>query len=153
MLIRLLSIGNKMPEWVKLGYQEYAKRLPHACHLELVELPLTKRNHQRLSCIEVEGEKLLATVKPNNRLIALDVKGEMWTTEQLSQKIQDWQQTGRNVDMLIGGPDGLSNQCLQQAEIKWSLSPLTLPHLLTRIFIAEQIYRAVSILQKHPYHR
>ncbi len=155
MLIRMLAIGSKMPSWVAQGYQEYAKRFPPTYTLELVEIPAEKRtkqaNIERL--VQREGEKLLAAIKPGNRVIALDVKGQSWTTEQLAKHLQNWHDESQHIDMLIGGPDGLSPACLQKAHIKWSLSPLTLPHPLVRILLAEQLYRAWSILQNHPYHR
>jgi 23S rRNA (pseudouridine1915-N3)-methyltransferase len=155
MLIRLLAIGNKMPAWIEQGFQEYAKRFPPACQLDLVEVPAAKRtknsNSERL--IVQEGEKLLAAIKPGNQVIALAVKGQLWNTEQLAQHLKNWQSSRCNIDMLIGGPDGLSQNCLQKAATHWSLSPLTLPHSLVRVLLAEQLYRAVSILQQHPYHR
>jgi 23S rRNA (pseudouridine1915-N3)-methyltransferase len=144
-----------MPDWVERGFEEYAKRFPLSCRLELVETPAAKRTKNSVieQLIEQEGEKLLATIKPGNQVIALEVKGQMWSTEQLAMHLKNWQSDGRNVDLLVGGPDGLSQKCLQKAETKWSLSPLTLPHPLVRILIAEQLYRATSILQNHPYHR
>ncbi|MHB1948266.1 MAG: 23S rRNA (pseudouridine(1915)-N(3))-methyltransferase RlmH [Gammaproteobacteria bacterium] len=155
MHIRILAIGNKMPSWVNTGYQEYAKRFPPSCTLELVEIPAEKRTKQsdiaRLT--EREGEKILNLIKPGNRVIALDVLGKAWSTEQLAKNLEAWHHEGRNIDLLIGGPDGLASACLQRAELKWSLSPLTLPHPLVRIVLAEQLYRALTILQGHPYHR
>lgn len=155
MLIRILAIGTKMPDWVTAGFQEYAKRFTAGWQLELCEIPAEKRtkNPDIARIIEREGEKLLAAIKPNHQVIALDVKGHAWSTEQLAQQLKQWQIHGRPIDLLIGGPDGLSSACLKKAEQRWSLSPLTLPHPLVRIVLAEQIYRAVSILQHHPYHR
>lgn len=153
--IRLLTVGNKMPAWVEAGFKDYAKRFTPACQLELVEIPAEKRTkHADIPrLMEREGEKLLAAIKPTHFIIALEVTGKAWSTPQLATQIQQWQRNGRNVDILIGGPDGLSTACLQKAELKWSLSPLTLPHPLVRIVVAEQLYRALSILQNHPYHR
>jgi len=154
LLIRLLAVGNKMPAWVIAGFKEYTKRFPPSCYLELVEIAAEKRtksSDHRL--IAREGEKLLAAIKPQHRVIALDVQGQSWSTPQLAQQLQQWQHTGRNLDLLIGGPDGLAPACLQKAEARWSLSPLTLPHPLVRILVAEQLYRACMILQNHPYHR
>ncbi len=155
MLIRILAIGNKMPSWVTEGYLEYAKRFTSSCFLELVEIPAEKRLKQSNipKLIELEGNKLLSAIKPGNRVIALDVKGHSWSTPELATQMKNWHMEGRNIDLLIGGPDGLSSACLQKADIKWSLSPLTLPHPLVRILLAEQLYRAMSILQNHPYHR
>src|SRR3990167_10977315 len=148
MRIRLLTIGNKMPAWVTEGFEEYAKRFSSR-QLELVEIPAEKRTKQTdiSRVIERESEKLLAAVKTGNFIVALEVKGKSWSTEQLTQQMQSWQSTGRHIDILIGGPDGLSEACLKKADIKWSLSPLTLPHPLVRIVVVEQLYRAMSILQ------
>ena len=155
MRIRLLAIGNKLPSWVDEGMQEYVKRFPASCYLEVVEIPAEKRTKQSNPSvlIEREGEKLLAAIKPNTRVVALAIKGQMISTEKLALNLKDWQQEGRHIDMLIGGPDGLSEACLKKAELHWSLSPLTLPRPLVRVIVAEQLYRAVSILQNHPYHR
>lgn len=155
MRIRLLTVSHKVPSWIQEGYNEYAKRLPPAFALELVEISPEKRaatvDVKRM--IEREGEKLLAAVKPQHLIIALDVKGSLWSTEELSQQLQKYDAIGQNIDLLIGGADGLSSACLQKANIKWSLSPLTFPHMLVRILVAEQIYRAWSMLHQHPYHR
>jgi len=155
MRIRLLTITHKSPSWLIEGYQDYAKRLPPTCALELVEIAAEKRtaNADIARLTEREGEKMLAAIKPGSRVIALDVKGKLVTTEQLAEQLTQWQRDGRNVDLLVGGPDGLAAACLQKAEQSWSLSPLTFPHFLVRLIIAEQIYRAYSILTNHPYHR
>lgn len=155
MHIRIVAIGNKMPSWVTDGYEEYAKRFPPSCQIKLIEIPPEKRSKQAdIDKITfLEGQKLLSQMKPGNRIIALDVKGQSWSTELLAQQLKKWQQDGRHIDLLIGGPDGLAQECLQLAETKWSLSPLTLPHPLVRIVLIEQLYRALSILQNHPYHR
>lgn len=155
MIIRILAIGTKMPSWVTEGFQDYAKRFTAGCTLELCEIPAEKRpkNADIPRIMEREGEKLLAAVKPHHHVIALDVKGQSFNTDQLACQLKEWQTDGRHVDLLIGGPDGLSRECLQKAQAKWSLSPLTLPHPLVRIILAEQLYRACSILQNHPYHR
>ncbi|OGT41383.1 MAG: 23S rRNA (pseudouridine(1915)-N(3))-methyltransferase RlmH [Gammaproteobacteria bacterium RIFCSPHIGHO2_12_FULL_37_34] len=155
MKIRLLTITHKVPNWIETGYQEYASRLPKNCALELIEIPTEKRNRSTniAPIIKREGEKLLAASKAHHLIIALDVKGKLWSTKELVKQLADWQQHGDNVDLLIGGPDGLSSQCIKEANRCWSLSPLTFPHILVRLIIAEQIYRAWSILQQHPYHR
>lgn len=155
MRIRLLTITHKVPTWVKDGYEEYAKRLSSAMPLELIEIPAEKRNSSSTiaKIVSKEGARMLAAIKPNHRVIALDVTGEAWSTEQLTQQIKIWQQSGRTIDLLVGGPDGLAPECLDKAEKRWSLSPLTFPHALVRILVAEQLYRALSILQNHPYHK
>jgi len=155
MHIRILAVGTKMPTWITAGYEEYAKRFPSSCSLSLIEIPAEKRLKQ--SDIEQltqrEGEKILRLLKPNHRVIALDVRGKPWSTEQLAENLATWQQQGRHLDFVIGGPDGLAGKCLEKAELKWSLSSLTLPHPLVRIILVEQLYRALMILQGHPYHR
>lgn len=155
MRIRLITIGNKMPAWVNQGFQEYVQRFSAFFSFELIEIPLEKRtkNQAPTRAIEQEGEKMLATIKPHHRVIALEIKGQQWSTEQLATHIKNWQFDGKNIDFLIGGPDGLSTICLEKAETKWSLGALTLPHPLVRIILVEQLYRAFSILQNHPYHR
>src|SRR5690349_2111981 len=137
MLIRLLAIGTKMPSWVEEGFREYAKRFPPSCQLELVEITAAKRTKNSVSeqLIEQESAKLMAAIKQGNHVIALEVKGKMWSTEQLAQQLENWQNGRRNIDLLIGGPDGLSDHLLQKVETKWSLSPLTLPHPLVRIIV------------------
>ena len=153
--LRLITVSNKPPDWIKTGFREYAKRLTSACRLDLIEIPVEKRNKQKNSqpFIEREGEKILAAIKPGNTVIALEVQGKLWSTRDLALGLQDWLQAGKNIDFLIGGPDGLAPACLKRAQIKWSLSPLTLPHLLVRVLVAEQLYRAWTILQNHPYHK
>lgn len=144
-----------MPSWVQQGFTEYAKRLPHECRLELVEIPVAKRSKtsspEQLS--QSEGERLLAAVPNGAQVLTLDEQGLLWTTQQLSERLATWLQTGRDVALLVGGPDGLSDACQQRADTSWSLSRLTLPHAMVRVIVAEQIYRAWSILVNHPYHR
>lgn len=155
MRLRILTITHKSPSWISEGYEEYAKRLPSSCSLELVEIPAEKRgtNADLKRIADREGEKMLQAIKPNHLVVALDVLGEAWSTEELSKNLKTWLQSGRNIDLLIGGPEGLAPSCLQKAAVKWSLSPLTFPHIIVRLIVAEQIYRAHSILQGHPYHR
>lgn len=144
-----------MPVWVQQGYQEYAGRMPPECRLKLCEIAPGRRTKGadlgRLK--QQEGERLLAAVPNGARLIALTVDGRQWDTPALSGQLAQWLQEGRDTALLIGGPEGLDDACLQRAQSRWSLSPLTLPHPLVRIVVAEQIYRAWSILQGHPYHR
>jgi len=153
--IRIIAIGTKMPEWVETGYMEYAKRMPRELTVEMVELPLATRskNTDIQKAMEKEGEAMMASIGKNEQVIALDVKGKAWSTEQLAENLSAWKMSGDNFCLLIGGPDGLSPAVLQMASIKWSLSPLTLPHPLVRILLIEQLYRACSILQNHPYHK
>lgn len=144
-----------MPAWVTQGYTEYAKRLPAQCHLQLIEIPLRKRgkNADIVRLQNEEGEKMLAALPKDTQVIALDERGKHWTTQTLSQQLSHWLQTTPNVSLLVGGPEGLAAACKARAVQTWSLSPLTLPHPLVRIVLAEQIYRAWSLLNNHPYHR
>lgn len=155
MKIRLLAVGSKMPAWVTEGYQEYCKRLPIDFQLELVELPLGHRgkgtNKER--AIRAEGDVMLAAIPKGDKVIALCVEGKTWSTEQLAMQAEGWRMEGKNISLLVGGPDGLDSRCVAQADQRWSLSGLTLPHPLVRIIVAEQIYRAWTLLQSHPYHK
>ena len=155
MRIALIAVGTRMPDWVEQGYQEYARRLPADYALQLVEIGAGKRGKGAdiARITQQEGEKMLAAIPKGARVIALDVQGRGWSTEQLAQAMDEWRHDGRDVALLVGGPEGLAPECLAQAEQRWSLSPLTLPHPLVRIVVAEQLYRAWSILHHHPYHR
>ena len=155
MQINLIAVGTKMPDWIQKGFNEYAKRMPVECTLSLIEIPTAQRskNMGPTQILDREGEEILKAIPKNNRIIALDVLGHSWNTEQLAEQLNSWMQTGRDISLFIGGAEGLSQKCLEKAEIKWSLSPLTFPHLLVRVIVAEQLYRASSILKHHPYHR
>lgn len=155
MRIRIIAVGTKMPDWVEQGYNEYAKRMPREVSVEMVELPLAVRskNSDITKAMEKEGEAILASIGKGEQVIALEVKGKPWSTEQLAEQLATWKMSGSNYCLLIGGPDGLAPAVSALASIKWSLSPLTLPHPLVRIVVIEQLYRACSILQNHPYHK
>ena len=155
MQISLVAIGQKMPEWVNQGYEEYARRMPPECQLQLIEIPLNKRSKSSdvTRLIEKEGEQMLATLKKNTHVVAMEVTGKPWSTPQLAEQMGNWMQSGQNIALLVGGPEGLAPACQKRADQKWSLSSLTLPHPLVRVVIAEQIYRAMSILKNHPYHK
>lgn len=155
MKIHLIAVGEKMPRWVQEGYREYSKRLPNECELRLTEIPMGHRgkNADIARLIRAEGERMLAAIPSSSRVIALDVRGKAWSTETLSGQLDSWMGGGDDVALLVGGPEGLSTQCQARAQLKWSLSPLTLPHPLVRVVVAEQLYRAWSILRNHPYHR
>lgn len=144
-----------MPSWVEEGCTVYRKRLLTDCKLQWIEVRAGKRhkNQDKRSWIAEEEEKLLGAISKAARVIALDERGQSWTTLQLAQQLQRWQMEGNVVSFLIGGADGLGAQCLQKAERIWSLSALTLPHPLVRVILIEQIYRAFSLLKGHPYHR
>ena len=155
MKIHLIAVGQKMPGWVEQGYKEYAQRLPRECSLELKEIAPGRRGKgadiQR--AIRDEGAKMLAALPKDALIVALDERGKELTTEQLSRELGEWLGGGRDVVLLVGGPDGLAAECKQRATKTWGLSKLTLPHPLVRVVVAEQIYRAWSLLKGHPYHR
>lgn len=144
-----------MPSWIHEGYHEYARRMPPELPLDLVEIAAGKRSKkadiQRLTV--QEGEKMLAAIKPGTRVVALEVDGKPWDTHRLSERMQKWQLDGRDVAFLVGGPEGLAPECKARADETWSLSPLTLPHPMVRVIIAEALFRAWSLLNNHPYHR
>jgi len=144
-----------MPAWVQQGYEEYAKRLPRDCELILKEIAPEKRtkNSDIARIIKNESERMLLAAPVGAHAVALDSAGKHWTTLELSQTLQRWRVGGQAVAMLIGGPDGLSDALKQSARETWSLSKLTFPHPLVRILVAEQLYRAWSLLNHHPYHR
>ncbi|MEH6558957.1 MAG: 23S rRNA (pseudouridine(1915)-N(3))-methyltransferase RlmH [Oceanicoccus sp.] len=155
MHIRLLAVGTKMPKWVEQGVDEYCKRLPPELKLEVKEIALGKRGKGAdiRRAIASEGQQMLAAIGARDRVVALDVQGKPWSTEQLASNLRDWQLGGDNISLLVGGPDGLAEDCLKRSDQRWSLSALTLPHPLVRIVLAEQLYRAWTINNNHPYHR
>jgi 23S rRNA (pseudouridine1915-N3)-methyltransferase len=155
MKIAILAVGTQMPTWVETAFAVYQKRLLSTCPLQLIEVRAGQRykNQDKRTWITQEEEKLLAALPKPTRLVALDERGQNWTTSQLAQHLQNWQCDGRTVSFLIGGADGLGAQCLKKAEHVWSLSALTFPHPLVRVILIEQIYRAFSLLKGHPYHR
>lgn len=144
-----------MPKWVQEGYAEYAKRLPKSCALNLIELPMAQRG--KTSSVEQnkqdEAKRIISAIPKGARLIVLDEHGQQPTTLALSKRLDDWLAGGQDVALVVGGPDGLDAAIINQADWCWSLSALTLPHPLVRVLIAEQVYRAWSVLQNHPYHR
>ena len=144
-----------MPGWVNDGYQEYARRMPRECAISLVEIPLGPRTGtggaQR--AVAQEGERMLAALPKQSVVVALDETGAPWSTQDLAQRLGEWMQTCRNLCLLVGGPDGLADGCRSRAEYCWSLSRLTLPHMVVRVVLAEQLYRAWTVLAGHPYHR
>ena len=153
--IRLIAVGSKMPGWVEEGWHEYARRLPGEMPLELVEIPLTTRskNADITRMIRQEGEAMLAKVQPGERIVTLEVQGRAWSTEQLARELERWRLEARNVNLMVGGPEGLAPEVCARSEQRWSLSALTLPHPLVRILVGEQIYRAWTVLSGHPYHK
>lgn len=156
MKINLVAIGTRMPGWVDSGVSEYQKRLPKNFELIVTEIPLARRskaNQDVARLCSEEGKALLNTVSRDQFLVALDVKGKSLSTELMADKIGEIRDNGQDIAFLVGGPDGLSSECLESANAIWSLSALTLPHTIVRIVLAEQIYRVWSVLAGHPYHR
>ncbi|NOT13311.1 MAG: 23S rRNA (pseudouridine(1915)-N(3))-methyltransferase RlmH [Methylococcaceae bacterium] len=155
MQINLITIGNRMPGWVQQGYDEYAKRLPRECELLLKEIAPDKRgkNSDMARILKSEGEKMTAAIPQSAHVVTLDLSGKSWSTMELSQAMKRWLESGQNIALLIGGPEGLSESAKLLARESWSLSKLTFPHPLVRIVVAEQLYRAWSLLNNHPYHR
>ena len=153
--IHLLSVGKRMPGWVREGYGEYAKRMPGECALKLVEITPGHRGKSAdvNRAIREEGERMLKAIPRNCRVIALDVLGKSWSTEQLSGQMDEWMNDGSDVALLVGGPEGLAAEALQRSDGRWSLSPLTLPHELARVVVAEQLYRSLTLLRGLPYHK
>jgi len=144
-----------MPGWVQQGYDEYAKRLPRECELVLKEINPGKRtkNSDIARIVKDEGERMAAAIPQSAHIVTLDIPGKPWTTPELATAMQRWLESGQTIALMVGGPEGLAEAIKQRASESWSLSKLTFPHPLVRIVVAEQIYRAWSILQNHPYHR
>jgi len=154
MLMRLLAAGKRMPAWVDAGVADYAGRLRGDFRLELVEIELGRRAAGDVRrAIEAEGERMLAAAGPRTALVALQVAGRALSTEQLARWLEERSRHGEPLAFCIGGPDGLAPAVDQKACLRWSLSPLTLPHGLARVVVAEALYRAVSVIKGLPYHR
>ncbi len=155
MVIHFITVGQKMPKWVQEGYAEYAKRLPKSCALKLVELPMAQRG--KTNSIEKmkaeEAKRITAAIPKGARIIVLDEHGKQVTTKGLANKLEEWLGGGQDIALIVGGPDGLEQSLIDAAQWKWGLSNLTLPHPMVRILVAEQLYRAWSVIQNHPYHR
>ncbi|MCW5589205.1 MAG: 23S rRNA (pseudouridine(1915)-N(3))-methyltransferase RlmH [Legionellales bacterium] len=153
MKLKIIAIGNRMPDWVNQGFNDYAKRMPRDYPVELIEIPLQKRQdkQQITQQMERETQHMLKHIKPSDQVVALCVEGRQYSTEEFAHKLQHWQY--HELVFLIGGPEGLHPQSLARANEQLSLSNLTLPHPLARLVLVEQLYRAWSILSNHPYHR
>ena len=155
MQIYLIAVGRRMPQWVDDAYNEYARRMPRHCSLKLIEINAGKRSKSadvaRIN--REEGERLLEAIPAGSRVIALERTGREKSTEQLATGMEKWLAGGQDVVLLVGGPVGLSRSCLVRADECWSLSKMTLAHPLVRVVLAEQLYRAWSIIANLPYHR
>lgn len=154
MKLKIIAVGHKMPDWVAAGFAEYAKRMPREASIQLLELKPDKRAAGKGSeqVREAEAQRILEAVG-KDYLIALDEHGQEVTTLKLAARFKTWLSGGRDVSLAIGGADGLHPNVIQKADWIWSLSPLTLPHGMVRVVLAEQLYRAWSVLNNHPYHR
>lgn len=159
MQITIAAVGTRLEPWIYDAVDVYAKRLPRHLKLAVEEIPLARRSGGAVSAAATatakadEGERLLRHVRPGTLALALDERGSQWSSLELAGELAAWLERHPQVTILIGGPDGLSDACRQRADRLWSLSRLTLPHGLVRVLLAEQLYRAWSIHQGHPYHR
>lgn len=155
MKLLILAVGNKMPSWIAEGFNEYAKRMPREAKIELVEIKPEPRTSGKTATqiMEAEAQRIKAVLPAAALCIALDERGATPTTKQLAQQMQDWMRQGRDVAFIIGGADGLHESIKQAAQELLALSAFTLPHGMVRVLLAEQLYRAHSLMHNHPYHR
>jgi 23S rRNA (pseudouridine1915-N3)-methyltransferase len=151
----IAAVGTRMPDWVESGFQEYAKRFPRDCSLELIEVRAEPRTSGKTpaAMMELEAARLRQAIPPRTRLVVLDERGEDMTSRRLAERLQKWQDGGDDVAFVVGGPDGLAPAFKQGAAETMRLSSLTLPHAMVRVMLAEALYRAWSLLNNHPYHR
>ena len=155
MKARLVAVGERAPAWVAQGFAEYQKRLSHWLPLDLVEIEpgLRGKGRDAARAMADEGARVIAAVPKGALMVALDGRGRAWSSEELAQRLQHWRNGGRDLALLVGGPEGHAPDVLDAADERWSLGPLTLPHMLVRLVVAEQLYRAAALLANHPYHR
>ena len=155
MKLLIVSVGHKMPDWITTGFNEYAKRMPREAKTELLEIKPEPRSTGKstMQIMEAEAQRILAALPQNYLRIVLDERGTQPTTKQFAKQMQEWMQSGRDVAFIIGGADGLHESIKQAAQQQLALSALTLPHAFVRVLLAEQLYRAHSMMHNHPYHR
>ena len=155
MQLVIAAVGHKMPAWIDTGFTEYAKRMPPDCRIVLREIKPVDRSGSRSAetVMAMERSRIEAVIPKGSRVVALDERGKDLTSAQLAKNLAQWQQGGTDVTFVIGGADGLDAQFKQQADMLLRISSLTLPHGMVRVLLAEQLYRAWSIIQNHPYHR
>ena len=155
MKLIIVSVGHKMPDWITAGFNEYTKRMPREAQISLLEIKPEPRNSGKttLQIMEAEAQRILAALPQSCLRIALDERGIEPTTRQLAAQMQDWMREGRDVAFIIGGADGLHESVKQATQQLLALSALTLPHAMVRVLLAEQLYRAYSLMHNHPYHR
>ncbi|MFP5373727.1 MAG: 23S rRNA (pseudouridine(1915)-N(3))-methyltransferase RlmH [Gammaproteobacteria bacterium] len=155
MRARLVAVGERPPHWVADGFAEYRKRLSHWLPLELVEVSPGVRGKGRDigRAMSDEGARVLAALAGDVHVVALDGRGKPWSSEDLALRMEQWRGQGRDLAFVVGGPEGHAGEVLARADESWSLGPATLPHMLVRLIVAEQLYRACAMLANHPYHR
>jgi 23S rRNA (pseudouridine1915-N3)-methyltransferase len=155
MQLLIAAVGHKMPAWIEAGFAEYAKRMPNECRIALREIKPVERSGSRSAetVMATERERIEAVIPKGSRVVALDEHGRDITTLQLADRLTDWQRERGDVTFVIGGADGLDAGFKQQADLLLRVSSLTLPHGMVRVLLAEQLYRAWSVTQNHPYHR
>ncbi|MGY1490410.1 23S rRNA (pseudouridine(1915)-N(3))-methyltransferase RlmH [Methylobacillus pratensis] len=154
MKLRIISVGHKMPDWVQSACTEYTKRMPREMSVEIVEIKPDKRASGKNSETVQEAEaKRILEAAGRDYLVALDERGQEVTTLQLADKMRLWMESGRDVSLVIGGADGLHESLKRKADWLWSLSKLTMPHGMVRVMLSEQLYRGLSVINNHPYHR
>jgi 23S rRNA (pseudouridine1915-N3)-methyltransferase len=155
MRVRLIAVGSRMPKWVREAYDEYIARLAPGLKISLTELEPGPRTAGKppQKAMEAEAQRLLAALRKDEYVVALDERGTELTTRGLASWLAERRQDGRDLAFLVGGPDGFAPEVLGRSDFKWSLSRLTFPHALVRVLLAEQLYRAHGVLANHPYHR
>jgi 23S rRNA (pseudouridine1915-N3)-methyltransferase len=155
MKLLIVSVGHKMPDWITTGFNEYTKRMPREAQISLLEIKPEPRSTGKTTAqiMEAEAQRILAALPQHCWRIALDERGAAPTTKQLAAQMQDWMRAGRDVAFIIGGADGLHESVKQAAQQQLALSAFTLPHAIVRVLLAEQLYRAHSLMHNHPYHR
>jgi 23S rRNA (pseudouridine1915-N3)-methyltransferase len=154
MKIRLVALGHRMPAWVAAGVDDYARRLPREFALQIVELKPEPRDRGRTTAQILAAEaRRIGEATRACHVVVLDQRGESWSTARLAERLREWRDRGLEIAFVIGSADGLAESVKRHANVIMSLSALTLPHGLTRVLLAEQIYRAASLLKGHPYHR
>jgi 23S rRNA (pseudouridine1915-N3)-methyltransferase len=155
MQLVIAAVGHKMPAWIESGFTEYIKRMPAECRIHLKEIKPIERSGSKTAetAMALERAKIEAVLPKGSRIVALDERGKDLTSVQLSEFLTQWQQDGRDVSFIIGGADGLDAEFKSKADMLIRISSLTLPHGMVRVLLAEQLYRAWSITQNHPYHR
>ena len=153
MHLRLIAVGDRQPAWVDEACRNYSGRFPSHWKFRIDTIPTVRRTKAGQSAADAEVDTILQKLRPGESLVLLDERGKGLASRDVAKKLTQWQNDGRDVAFVIGGPDGVNDSCRQRADFVWSLSPLTLPHGLARVLFTEQLYRAWSLNAGHPYHR